>query len=117
MCFSEHGVQIGRIRSLMAALPLESETVRAVTDQPASAWNRTDMLLAHVLESLDSGHRIWLKVYGKKGQPDPPPLRIEYPGRREATKPRRRPSSPQEIAAFLGRGRVRVIDGGKLDGP
>lgn len=103
---------MGRVAALVEHLPPDAAAAAAQRDDPPGAWPRTDQLLALLLESSDMGHRLFLKANTKKGTDVGEPLKIEWPGRAAAAPPKKRASTKAEIAAFLGRGRVKVIAGG-----
>lgn len=102
---------MGRLFNLVMQLPPEARTAQAVTEQPLGAWPVTNQLLGMVLEQLDVANRMTMKVWGKK-QADGTPLRVEWPGRKQWKAAPKVPSTPAEIKAFMGGGRVAVIDPG-----
>ncbi len=106
-----------RLGNLIANLPPDSNVLKVVEipdDAPEREWTRLEQLLALLLETTDAATKLQVKLWAKS-PPRMKPLRIEWPGRDETTTTQKpKPSSPSDIAAFLGKrgGTMKVIDRG-----
>lgn len=106
--FAGPGVPVGRLRNLVMGLPQGSVT--------SGQWQLTDQLLAVNAEVADQQLRAFLHAHSKKGARMPEPLRIDWPGRRDATTtPPAAPSPKESIVEFFA-GATRVIAKGDADG-
>ena len=109
-----------RLGNLIAHLPSESsilDTIPSPHTADERRWNRMEQLLALLLETTDAAAKLQIKLWAKS-PPKMKPLRIEWPGRDDqSATPKPEPSSPSEIAAFMGsrKGTIQVI-GGNDDG-
>jgi len=110
--FAESGVPVRRLSALIEHLPSDAAAAAAQRGDPPGAWDRTEQLLALVLESQDLGHRVMVKLLASKPPSMGKPLRIEWPGRTATEAPKMKRSTPAEIAAFLGKARITVVPGG-----
>lgn len=93
---------------LIEHLPLDSALHRAVDPEGiGSGWDRQAHLLATLAEVSDVTNNILLRVYSKKGAPDPPPpLSIPRPGKAA-------PSPAEPLTGPALESQVRVL-GGKV---
>jgi hypothetical protein len=90
-----------RLRSLVTGITLDGALGRALEAPEAIGWGNVEELLAGLIEVVDVGNRLYLKVHKKKGTPDPKPIRVPRPGDAEEEK-ERRPATSDEIKAFFG---------------
>lgn len=100
MLFAGPGVDVRRLWVLVMHLPQGNMT--------GGQWPIRDQLLATVAELVDANVRILAKVNSKKGTPDPDPLRIEWPGRRDR---KAKAATKTDIKAFFS-GKTRVVQKG-----
>lgn len=71
--------------NLIKWLPQTSALHRAVDpDGIGTEWNRTNHLLALLIEVSDVTNAMYARVHGAKGARDPVPISIPRPGREQA---------------------------------
>lgn len=89
-------------------LPHESQTSRLLNEWKPNEWGNVEELLAATVNELRAANHLFLKANVKKGTHIPEPQMVRRPDP-AAEEDRRRPASPEELAAALkiGPGRVR----------
>lgn len=98
-----------RFRSLVAGLPKDSATARAL-DPHGGHWPTDTELMAQVVDSLSILNVNFVRANSKKGTSVPNPSFVPRPDLPEeavaaiasGTAPKRRMSSPDEMRAFFG---------------
>lgn len=95
-----------RFQALVAGLPAEGATARALGERAAVGWSVDSDLLALIAELLDYGNRQQFVINSKPGKKPPRPLDIPRP--EDARKRReRRKATAEDLKEIFGDGIVR----------
>lgn len=95
------------LRSLVSSLPLTGAVGHALDDPRATGWGNTEELLAALIETVDSGNRLYFRANTKRGTRQPDPITVPRPERKtgeteDVSRPRKRQATPEEMRAFFG---------------
>lgn len=103
--WGDQPVSARRLRTLIAAIPLESALGLALGAY-TPAWTNNEELLALIAEQIHENTRAFVIAHSKRGAAAPPALRIPRPDRDSAraagATDRKRPATSEELVAFFG---------------